>query len=75
MLLLSYECPELLQFSTATEITFYTDSDGRVVSAQLPLTMTRAQYDAEYRVCAGVAAAVAQKANGLSEYEKGACRL
>ncbi len=70
MLLLSYECPELLQFSTATEITFYTDSDGRVVSAQLPLTMTRAQYDAEYRVCAGVAAAVAQKANGLSEYEK-----
>ena len=70
MLLLSYECPELLQFSTATEITFYTDSNGRVVSTQLPLTMTREQYVAEYRVCAGVAAAVAQKANGLSEYEK-----
>lgn len=73
-LLLSYECPELLQFSAATEITFYSDGSGNVISVQLPITMTKEQYDAQYKVCAGVAAAVAQKARSLSsEYEKELC--
>lgn len=69
-LLLSYECPELLQFSAATEITFFSDNDGNVISVQLPISMTEEEYNAQYKVCSGVAAAVAQKANGLSEYEK-----
>lgn len=73
-LLLSYECPELLQFSAATEITFYSDSGGNVVSVQLPVEMTREEYEAQYRVCAGVAATIAQKAASLtSEYEKEMC--
>lgn len=69
-LLLSYECPELLQFSAATEITFFSDNDGNVISVQLPISLTREEYEAQYKVCSGVAAAIAQKADGLSEYEK-----
>lgn len=73
-LLLSYECPELLQFSSATEITFYSDNEGNVISVQLPVTMTREEYQAQYRVCSGVAATIAQKAASLtSDYEKEMC--
>lgn len=69
-LLLSYECPELLQFSASDEITFFSDSDGNVVSAQLPLALSREEYDAQYAVCQGIAQALAKKAEGMSEYEK-----
>lgn len=69
-LLLSYECPELLQFSASDSITFYSDSVGNVVSAQLPLALSREEYDAQYAVCQGVAEALAKKAEGMSEYEK-----
>lgn len=69
-LLLSYECPELLQFSGSEEITFYSDSSGNVVSAQLPLALAREEYEAQYRICQGVAETLATKAEGMSEYEK-----
>lgn len=69
-LLLSYECPELLQFSAATEITFYSDAEANVVSAILPYSLTPEEYAREYAVCDGVAKALAQKARGLSELDK-----
>lgn len=69
-LLLSYECPELLQFSAAEEITYYSDTDGNVVSARLPITLSQEQYDAEYSVCDGIAKTLAQNTAGLSEYER-----
>lgn len=69
-LLLNYECPELLQFSASESITFYSDSNGNVVSAELPLALSREEYDAQYAVCQGVAETLAKKAEGMSEYEK-----
>lgn len=69
-LLLSYECPELLQFSAAEEITYYSDSDGNVVSARLPITLSQEQYAKEYSVCDGIAKTLAQSTEGLSDYER-----
>lgn len=69
-LLLSYECPELLQFSASEEITYYSGSDGNVVSARLPITLSQEQYAAEYSVCDGIAKTLAQRTAGLSDYER-----
>lgn len=69
-LLLTYECPELLQFSSSETISFYVDSNNNVVSAQLPLSLSREEYEREYRVCSGVAQTLASSAEGMSEYEK-----
>ena len=49
-LLLSSECPELLQFSASEEITYYSDSGGNGVSARLPITLSQEQYAAEFGV-------------------------
>jgi hypothetical protein len=70
VLLLSYECPELFQFSTGNDITYYTDLTGNVVSAKISLVMTKDEYDKEYAVCSGVAKTLAEQAEGKSEYEK-----
>lgn len=69
-LLLTYECPELLQFSSSETISFYTDTNDHVISAQLPLALSREEYESEYRVCSGIAQTLAAKAEGMSEYEK-----
>ncbi len=69
-LIMSYECPELLQFSTTGEITFTADADGKVVSAEMPLVLTRQEFAAEYGVCSERARALAQSVQGLSDSEK-----
>ena len=52
MLLLSYECPELLQFSSATEMSYLVDESGRVLSVQLELCLTAEEWSAQYQSCA-----------------------
>lgn len=69
-LIMSYECPELLQFSTTGEITFTADADGRVVSAEMPLVLTRQEFAAEYGICAEKARTLAQSVAGQSDSEK-----
>ena len=69
-LIMSYECPELLQFSTTGEITFTADADGKVVSAEMPLVLTRQEFAAEYGVCAEKARTLAQSVEGKSDSEK-----
>ncbi len=69
-LLLSYECPELLQFSASEEITYYSDSGGNVVSARLPITLSQEQYAAEFGVCDGIAKTLAQQTAEQSDYER-----
>lgn len=69
-LIMSYECPELLQFSTTGEIKFYADADGRIISAELPIVLTRQEFAAEYAVCAGKAKALAESVEGMSDSEK-----
>ena len=69
-LLLSYECPELLQYSASEEITYYSDADGNVVSARLPITLSQEQYAAEFGVCDGIAKTLAQQTAGQSDYER-----
>lgn len=69
-LIMSYECPELLQFSTTGEIKFIADADGRVVSAELPIVLTRQEFAAEYGICAEKARTLAASVEGLSDSEK-----
>ncbi|MDO4983515.1 MAG: hypothetical protein Q4E35_08180 [Eubacteriales bacterium] len=69
-LLLSYECPELLQFSTGGEISFTTDTNGIVVGAMLPIVLTRQEFATEYSVCDAAAKELAEKCAGMSESEK-----
>lgn len=69
-LILSYECPELLQFSTGGEITFTTNPDGEVISAQLPIVLTRQEFAGQYSACAEKAIELARQAEGKSEREK-----
>lgn len=69
-LLLSYECPELLQFSTGGEITFTTDTNGIVVAAQLPIVLTRQEFALEYSACENAAKELAEQCEGMSESEK-----
>ncbi|MGI5976174.1 MAG: transglutaminase domain-containing protein [Candidatus Limivicinus sp.] len=70
MLLLSYECPELLQFSSATELSFYSNSSGNVISAALPIDMTREEYARMYELCRREVASVAESAAGMSESDR-----
>ena len=69
-LLLSYECPELLQFSTGGEITFTTDTNGIVVASQLPIVLTRQEFALEYSACDTAAKELAAQCEGMSESEK-----
>ena len=69
-LILSYECPELLQFSTTGEITFTADAEGRVVSAEMPLVLTRQEFAAEYGARAERARTLAESVAGMSDSEK-----
>lgn len=69
-LIISYECPELLQFSTTGEITFTADANGKIVSAEMPLVLTRQEFAAEYGICSERARALAQSVQGLSDSEK-----
>lgn len=59
MLLISYECPELLQFSAATEVSYYSDISGRVVSVSLPYCMSREERDRQFALCDAAAKALA----------------
>jgi len=70
MLLLSYECPELLQFSSATEMSYLVDEDGKVLSVLLELCLTPEEYARQYQQCARVVREFAMQTAGLSEYEK-----
>ena len=70
MLLLSYECPELLQFSSATEMSYLVDEDGTVLSVVLELCMTVEEYNRQYQQCARVARELAVQTVGMTEYEK-----
>ena len=69
-LIMSYDCPELLQFSTTGEISFTADADGRVVSAEMPIVLTRQEFATEYGVCAEKARTLAESVDGLSDSEK-----
>lgn len=69
-LILSYECPELLQFSTGGEISFTTNAGGEVISAQMPIVLTRQEFAGQYSACAEKAQMLAQSAEGMSESEK-----
>lgn len=70
MLLLSYECPELLQFSSATEMSYLVDEEGRVLSVQLELCLSADEWREQYQQCAAVANALARSVQGMSEEEK-----
>ena len=70
MLLLSYECPELLQFSSATEMSYLVDESGRVLSVELQLGLSREQWEVQYRQCAAVALELARSVQGLGEEAK-----
>ena len=70
MLLLSYECPELLQFSSATEMSYLVDESGRVLSVQLELCLTAEEWSAQYQSCAAVVNSLARSVQGVSEEEK-----
>ena len=70
MLLLSYECPELLQFSSATEMSYLVDESGRVLSVQLELCLTAEEWSAQYQSCAAVVNSLARSVQGMSEEEK-----
>ena len=70
MLLLSYECPELLQFSAATETNYMVDEQGRVLSVQLEMCMSQEEYKRQYELCSAVASELARQTQGLSESEK-----
>ena len=70
MLLLSYECPELLQFSSTTEMSYLVDDDGKVLSVVLELCMTPEEYNMQYQQCARVARELAMQTVGMSGYEK-----
>lgn len=70
MLLLSYECPELLQFSSATEMSYLVDEGGKVLSVQLQLCMTPEEWNRQYQQCASVVNALARSVQGLGEEEK-----
>lgn len=70
MLLLSYECPELLQFSSATEMNYLVDDNGNVLSVILDLCLTPEEYARQYQQCARVVREFAISTVGMSEYEK-----
>lgn len=70
MLLLSYECPELLQFSSATEMSYLVDESGRVLSVQLELCLTAEEWNAQYQQCASRVNTLARSVQGMSEEEK-----
>ena len=70
MLLLSYECPELLQFSSATEMSYLVDEDGTVLSVVLDLCLTPEERSRQYQQCARVARELAMQSAGMTEYEK-----
>lgn len=70
MLLLSYECPELLQFSSATEMNYLVDEDGTVLSVVLDLCLTPEEYSLQYQQCARVVREFAIQSAALTEYEK-----
>lgn len=70
MLLLSYECPELMQFSSATEMSYLVDEGGRVLSVQLQLCMGAEEWSSKYQQCASVVNALARSVQGMSEEEK-----
>ena len=70
MLLLSYECPELLQFSAATEMSYLVDDEGRVLSVMPELCLSREERNEQYRLCAKAATELAMSVQGLSQTEK-----
>lgn len=70
MLLLSYECPELLQFSSATEMSYLVDEGGRVLSVQLQLCLSAEEWAVQYQQCASVVNSLARSVQGMGEEEK-----
>lgn len=70
LLLISYECPELLQFSAATEVSFYSDLSGNVISVNLPYSMSREEYQRQYALCDEAARSFAAEHSGRPEMER-----
>lgn len=70
LLLISYECPELLQFSAATEVSFYSDLTGNVISVSLPYSISREEYQRQYALCDEAARAFAAEHAGRPEMER-----
>ena len=71
IVILHYECPELMQFDLYTNTNYYYDTATNIVTSyDLPYCLTQAEYTQMYDACVEVVDRLVDETQGMNDWEK-----